>query len=280
MKKYLLALGLLCAAPLAMAQELRVMTSNLRYDNPGDAPHDWPSRKKRVADMLRFYAPDVVGTQELMHHQTGELRMLLPGYTQVGVGREDGAQKGEYTAIYYRSDRYQELEKGHFWLSETPEQPGKGWDAACERIVTWVKLRDKMSRKSFVVLNIHFDHIGKKAREESVKLLLWRAREIAKGVPAIVLGDFNAEPDSQVYEDMQAGALLTDVRQIAQVKYGPEGTFHDFGKIELAKRPRIDYIFATGMPKVARYGVVADAWDGLQFSDHHAVVADLNYDQR
>ena len=181
MKKiYLMLLPFLAAACGQGGQQaatqtdepVNVMTFNVRYDNPDDSLNNWNYRKDRVANAIRFYDADIVGTQEVLHNQMEDLRQRLPGYESIGVGREDGKEAGEYSALWYRADRFTAKESGWFWLSETPEVAGsKGWDGACERIATWAKLQDKLTGKELFVMNTHLDHVGVAARREGVKLV-------------------------------------------------------------------------------------------------------------
>ena len=208
MKKiYLMILPFLAAACGQGGQQaatqtdepVNVMTFNVRYDNPDDSLNNWKYRKDRVANAIRFYDADIVGTQEVLHNQMEDLRQRLPGYESIGVGREDGKEAGEYSALWYRADRFTAKESGWFWLSETPEVAGsKGWDGACERIATWAKLQDKLTGKELFVMNTHLDHVGVAARREGVKLVLDKIQELGGDLPVILTGDFNAEPESDV----------------------------------------------------------------------------------
>lgn len=140
-------------------EPVNVMSFNIRYDNPEDSLDNWRYRKDRVANAIHFYDVDILGTQEVLHNQLEDLKLRLPEYGVVGVGREDGKEKGEYSALWYKKDRFNVLDSGYFWLSETPEVAGsKGWDGACERIASWVKLQDKVSDKEYFALNTHLDH--------------------------------------------------------------------------------------------------------------------------
>jgi endonuclease/exonuclease/phosphatase family metal-dependent hydrolase len=150
---------------------LRVMTFNIRYDEPRDKENAWPNRKELVASMIRFHHADLVGLQEALKRQLDDLEKLLPEYAWVGVGRGDGKTEGEYSAILYRKIRFTYLASSTFWLSETPDVASMGWDAAYPRIVTWVKLKDNRTSKTFFHFNTHFDNRGVLAREESSKLL-------------------------------------------------------------------------------------------------------------
>ena len=159
-------------------EPVNVMSFNIRYDNPEDSLDNWRYRKDRVANAIHFYDVDILGTQEVLHNQLEDLKLRLPEYGVVGVGREDGKEKGEYSALWYKKDRFNVLDSGYFWLSETPEVAGsKGWDGACERIASWVKLQDKVSDKEYFALNTHLDHVGGMARREGISLMLDRVNE-------------------------------------------------------------------------------------------------------
>lgn len=223
---------------------VNVMSYNIRYDNPEDGMNNWQYRKDRAATAIRFYDVDILGTQEVLHNQLEDLKQRLPEYGVIGVGREDGKVKGEYSALWYKKARFELLASGYFWLSETPEIAGsRGWDGACERIASWGKLKDKISGKEYFALNTHLDHIGVVARREGVSLILDRVNELSDGLPVIVTGDFNAEPESDVIKhmtDAENPKHLQDTRLMSPIVYGPSWSFHDFGKIPYDKRPLID----------------------------------------
>ena len=288
MKKiYLMLLPFLAAACGQGGQQaatqtdepVNVMTFNVRYDNPDDSLNNWNYRKDRVANAIRFYDADIVGTQEVLHNQMEDLRQRLPGYESIGVGREDGKEAGEYSALWYRADRFTAKESGWFWLSETPEVAGsKGWDGACERIATWAKLQDKLTDKELFVMNTHLDHVGVAARREGVKLVLDKIQELGGDLPVILTGDFNAEPESDVIKQVTDTAdpeHLTDARTVADLVYGPNWTFHDFGSIPYEHRERIDYIFVKNGLEVLKYGILAETEGDAYLSDHAPVLVSV-----
>ncbi len=288
MKKiYLMLLPFLAAACGQGGQQaatqtdepVNVMTFNVRYDNPDDSLNNWNYRKDRVANAIRFYDADIVGTQEVLHNQMEDLRQRLPGYESIGVGREDGKEAGEYSALWYRADRFTAKESGWFWLSETPEVAGsKGWDGACERIATWAKLQDKLTGKELFVMNTHLDHVGVAARREGVKLVLDKIQELGGDLPVILTGDFNAEPESDVIKQVTDTAdpeHLTDARTVADLVYGPNWTFHDFGSIPYEHRERIDYIFVKNGLEVLKYGILAETEGDAYLSDHAPVLVSV-----
>lgn len=255
--------------------KLNIMTFNIRYDNPDDSLNNWQYRKERVANSILFYDVDILGTQEVLHNQLEDLKQSLPNYESVGVGREDGKEKGEYSALFYKKNRFSVLESGYFWLSKTPEVAGsKGWDGACERIASWAKLKDEKSGKEVLTLNTHLDHVGVVARREGVNLILNKLAELANGLPIILMGDFNARADSdvinQIINKSNVNHLL-DSRTISPVVYGPSWSFHAFGKIPYEKRSLIDYIFVSKDIEVKTYGVLAETENDEFLSDHTPV---------
>ena len=269
------------AAPDATAPALRVMTFNIRFDTPSDGINAWPNRRDWVAGLIRFHAPDAVGVQEALAHMLTELDARLPGFARVGVGRTDGRQGGEFSAILYRTDRLALLDSGTFWLSPTPEVPGsKGWDAAFERVATWAHFRDRRTGCRHLHLNTHFDHMGELARQESARLIRRRLAELAGGDPVVVTGDLNAVPASAPYRlltrDTIAGALapLLDAYAASRAgHYGPTSTWTEFRAIEPGQR--IDYILVSPGAAVLTHAILPDSWDGRFRSDHLPVVADV-----
>jgi endonuclease/exonuclease/phosphatase family metal-dependent hydrolase len=250
---------------------LRVMTFNIRYDNPGDSLNNWQYRKDVVAETIKEYDVDLLGTQEVLANQLRDLKERLPQYATIGVGRADGREAGEYSAIFYRQDKFEVEKSGYFWLSETPEVAGsKGWDAACERIATWAILREKQGNTRLFFINTHLDHVGRIARREGVKLLLERAKAESHGLPVIITGDFNASPKSEPIQQVLADGKFFDTRLL--VPSVPESiTYHEFGKIPVEKRTIIDYIFVTGDVAVNTYTVVPEKREGIYLSDHRPV---------
>jgi endonuclease/exonuclease/phosphatase family metal-dependent hydrolase len=260
--------------------KLNVMTFNIRLDTPVDKSNAWTYRKDFAASCIAFYETDIVGLQEVIHHQLEDLQTRLPEYGALGVGRSDGKTGGEYSAIMYRKDRFEVLESETFWLSEDPKAVGvKGWDAACERVVTWGHFKDKQTGKDFYFVNTHFDHRGQVARRESSKLLLSKLKEIAKDKPVIVTGDFNSISTSEVIgilTDKSSPYHLQNTYDLSPLKYGPESSFHNFGSIPVDKRKIIDYIFIRGNIKTVRHGIIDDVKDnGLYLSDHNPVLCTL-----
>lgn len=269
----LMVASLLGGAPAPDAASLRAMSFNIRYNNPDDGEHAWPHRKDRVAQLIRFHRADVVGVQEALIGQIRDLEQRLDGYAWVGVGRADGEEGGEFSPIFYRTDRLKLLDHNTFWLSETPQQMGSvGWDAALPRVVTWARFRDRSTGATFVHFNTHFDHRGEKARRESARLLVEQVPSIAGDAPVLVTGDFNATPETDVYRRLTAE--LDDARMRAESPYGPGATFSGFEVTGELDR-RIDYIFVRGDVAVQRFGTLTDQWRGKYPSDHLPVIAEV-----
>lgn len=261
------------SAPKAHVPEVKVMTFNIRTDTPKDSLNAWPFRKDRVAGAIRFYDADIVGTQEVRPHQLNDLKERLPGYAHVGVGRRnDGNERDELCTLWYKADRFDLLDSGTFWLSETPDKAGsKGWDGAYPRIATWAKLHDRISGKNLLAINTHLDHKGKTARKQGARLLIDKANELAGGLPVVMTGDFNATPAEEPYKvitDTTNPHHMTDSRNVAGLVYGPAWTWHNYGRTPLDKRDFIDYLFVTGPLTVSRYGVLAETEGNAYLSDH------------
>lgn len=279
----LLFVAVLLSANILFAQraknEMNVMSFNIRMDTPNDKENQWTYRKDLAANVIKFYDVDIFGAQEVLHHQLTDLLERLPGYTYVGVGREDGKTKGEYSPIFFKKDRFTVEDSGNFWLAEDMNAIGKkGWDAACERVATWAILKDKVSGKKFFFLNTHLDHVGKVARHEGASLVLEQVKVKGKNLPSIVTGDFNAAPEDepiQVLTNASDSRHLTHTRTIAPLRYGPEWTFHDYGRIPFDKREWIDYIFVKGNIKVLSHGVLTETLNHLYPSDHCPVISTL-----
>ena len=214
-----------------------------------------------------------------MDNQLTDLLERLPDFVYVGVGREDGKKKGEYSPILYRKDRFSVVKSGNFWLAEDMNAVGKkGWDAACERVATWAVFKDKESEKEFFFLNTHLDHMGQIARHEGASLVLEQVKQLAGNLPVIVTGDFNPVPTDhqiKVLTDEKHLRHLTHTRTLASLCYGPEWTFHDYGRVPLDERVWIDYIFIKGNIKVLRHGVLTESLGNLYPSDHCPVISRL-----
>ncbi len=274
MRKSLILL-FFCAVSGLPGQSIRVLSYNIRYDNPGDGDDAWPKRRDFLAAQIRFHAPDVFGIQEGLQHQVEFLAEALPEYAWVGVGRDDGRTAGEYSALFYRRNRFAAMESGTFWLSETPDVPSRGWDAALNRICTFALLRDSLSGRKIWVFNTHFDHVGQVARRESANLMLKKIKEKnPDNQPVVFMGDLNSEPGEPPVQALRAE--LTETHDQSEIPaFGPSGTFNAFHFHEPVTR-RIDYIFAGGSGlRVLRFAVLSDSKDCHYPSDHLPVMAEL-----
>lgn len=258
--------------------EISVLTYNIRYANPGDAPNTWQFRKQSVFSQISQVSPDVFGLQEALVEQVKDMENAFPAYSRVGVGRDDGKEGGEFSPVFFNSGKFNLLNSGTFWLSQTPYIAGsRGWDAACNRVVTWVNLKEKKTGRSVFVFCTHFDHMGELARHNSALLLLKAVDSLSASNPAIVLGDFNATPDSEPYKLITANTdprHLTDAAMMCKDISGPEITYSGF-KVGGIPGERIDYIFVKRISHVIKYKV-NDSNNGEYYpSDHLPVNASL-----
>jgi endonuclease/exonuclease/phosphatase family metal-dependent hydrolase len=254
------------------AQSVKVMTYNIRLDHVSDGINQWPNRTNKVFDLIKKYNPDIFGVQEALPNQMEDLAQNLPGYSYIGVGRDDGKNKGEFSALFYKKDSYKLIDQNTFWLSETPEIPGsKSWDAAITRIVTWGKFMDLKTSKEFVVVNTHFDHIGKEARKKSAELLTSKAMEIAKNLPLIITGDFNCTREEPPY----AAMMNANLKLFDPAPKPAPGTFCGFEVNSIECRP-IDYIFHSSHWNAKGYKVISDHEGKYYPSDHLPVMVELS----
>jgi endonuclease/exonuclease/phosphatase family metal-dependent hydrolase len=276
MKKIIFSiLALLFFNGISSAQNLKLVTYNIRLDLESDGENKWSNRKDFWASQINFYEPDVFGIQEALPHQVTDIASALPGYSYVGIGR-DGIGKGESSNIFFKKDRFKMVQEKTFWLSETPEKISKGWDAALNRVCTYVLLKDNKTKKSFWVFNAHLDHIGELARTNAIQLILSKIKEVnTKKLPVFVIGDFNTEPNEQRITDLKK--QMDDSYDITKQKpFGPNGTFNAFQYFEPVTK-RIDYIFLSkNNPfKVLKHAVLTDA-KNLKFpSDHFPVLVEI-----
>lgn len=255
----------------------KISSFNIRMDTPNDGDDAWPNRKEMVKGIIRFHDLDIIGTQEGFKHQLDDI-LELPDYVYVGGGRDDGKDKGEHSAIIYRKDKYEVIENGDFWFSETPNIPGKGWDATCcNRICSWAKFKVIKTGKEFYVFNSHYDHQGQVARKNSSLLLLEKIKEIAGDFPVFATGDFNATPDSEPIQTLSKSGFLLDSYMITkEPPYGTVGTFNSF-QLNAPMKNRIDYIWVTSGIEVKKYGVLNDVHYGHFPSDHFPVVIEAKF---
>ncbi|MDG5491334.1 endonuclease/exonuclease/phosphatase family protein [Psychroserpens sp. SPM9] len=257
----------------AASQDLKIMSYNIKLDYPKEGKNSWANRKPFFIKQLKFYEPDVLGVQEAMPNQMKEIDSLLVDYSFVGVGRDDGKNEGEFSAIFYKKKKFSVLKSGTFWLSQTPEKVSMGWDAVCNRICTYALLKDKNSGKIFWVFNTHFDHVGQEARKNSATLIIEKIKKFnPKHHPVILIGDFNMEPDHESIVLIKH--TLQDSKQIAKLSFGPKGTYNGFHFDQPVTR-RIDYAFVSNNIEVIKYAVLSDNWDGKYPSDHLPVYIEI-----
>jgi len=258
-------------------QNLKLITYNIRFDNPNDGENAWSNRKEFLCTQLAFYEPDVFGIQEALPNQVQDISNALTKYAFVGIAR-DGNEKGESSNIFFKKDKFKLLEQNTFWLSETPEKISKGWDAALNRICTYVLLKDNKTKQSFWIFNTHLDHQGETARTNSIKLILSKIATLnTKNYPVIFMGDFNLEPSEERIINLKK--ILIDSQDISEEKpFGPTGTFNAFKHNEAVTK-RIDYIFLSKESniKVKKYGVLSDSKDLKYPSDHLPVYIELYF---
>lgn len=286
---------------------ITVASYNLRNANGGDSinGNGWGQRYPVIAQIVQYHDFDIFGTQECFIHQLKDMKEALPGYDYIGVGRDDGKEKGEHSAIFYRTDKFDVIEKGDFWLSETPDVPSKGWDAVLPRICSWGHFKCKDTGFEFLFFNLHMDHIGKKARVKSAFLVQDKMKELGKGkeLPAILTGDFNVDQTHQSYDAFVSKGVLCDSYEKAGFRYAINGTFNNFDPNSFTES-RIDHIFVSPSFQVKRYGVLTDTYRSIVGkgekkqandcpeeidiktyqartpSDHFPVKVELEFDQR
>ncbi len=276
LKKTLILIIFCSAVTSVSGQQYKIATFNIRYDNRNDTGNLWVDRKPYVAGLVKFHDFDIVGMQEVLKNQLDDLSGLLTDYEKVGVGRDDGKDKGEHEPVFFRKSKFSLLKHGDFWLSETPEKPGPGWDARLNRICTWVQLQDRQSRKKFYVFNVHFDHQGIQARKESSKLMLTSIKSIAGNDPVILLGDFNGDHQSEWYNTLANSAVIRDAFKDVKQPYFNNGSFNSFGK-SLAHHSVIDHIFISTVLTATKWGVLTDSYQGKYPSDHFPVMAEIRF---
>ena len=291
---FLPLLGLILAAVAgvpgsspAHAEMIRVMSFNIRYDNPDDGENAWAHRRDWVGELIREHQIDVLGLQEVLKSQVDDLRQRLPEYGWYGVGRDDGHEAGEFAPIFFRSDRFELVDKGHFWLCERPDEPGRiDWEAACARITTWVALKERNTSKARghkqYFFNTHFDHRSDEARDKSAILLRTRIAAINDG-SVVLTGDFNCRSGSTPIKLLTAiakgedHAVLRDAYELGKdVHQGPLGTWNGFRAIQ--PEHRIDFVFVSRQWRVTVHQILDQQRNGRFPSDHLPVLAELSAD--
>lgn len=263
MKRKLSLAFLLVAVAHVLSAQMLVGTYNIRYKNDSDSLKGevWSKRCQVMCDQLNFMSPDIFGAQEVLHVQLIDLLKGLDGYDYIGVGRDDGGQAGEYAAIFYKKDRLRLLDHGDFWISETPDRPGLGWDAACVRICTWGRFSRQTATddEAFYFFNLHMDHVGVVARREGARLVVRKIREIAQGAPVIVTGDFNVDQTDEIYSIFTHSGLLVDSYEAARLRFAENGTFNSFDS-SIYTQSRIDHVFVSHGARVDAYGMLTSGY--------------------
>lgn len=251
--------------------DLKTMSFNVKISGEGLQSNDL--RLPRVVKMIEKYGADSIGVQEADKWWTDSLEETLPQYARVGTYRDDGISLGESCSIFYLKDKYELLDSGTFWLSETPDTPSWGWDTACPRIATYAILRCKESGFVYAHFNTHFDHVGTVARQESVPLLASRIAEIAPDIPVVLTGDFNVSEGSDIYLRLLSCGLK-DTKSMAE-KHDDCATYHGYNPFTPATKP-IDFIFVNGYCSSVKSSTVDTNMIGLIYpSDHFPVITEL-----
>ena len=258
------------AAKKSSQDEVKVISYNIRVINSKDGENEWKYRAAASDAMIKDYAPDIFGLQEAMPGHLEYLNKALPKYASVGVGREDGVSKGEHMSIYYNTKTIKLEKWGTYWLSETPDVPSKGWDAACKRTATWALLTVKSTGKQFFYVNTHLDHRGAVAQQKGLDLIVSRIAEMnPEGLPMILTGDFNVETDSPVLAELNTRML--DARKTAE-KTDSRATFNGWGSRAIV----IDFIYYSGFSSCPEYETIVRQYEEVPYiSDHYPIMARL-----
>ncbi|MDB5004118.1 MAG: endonuclease [Mucilaginibacter sp.] len=279
MKKLLLTtLACLILSGVAFSQQLNIGTYNLRNDNKEDSlkGNGWGYRFPVICKIVQFNDLDIFGTQEGKYNMLNNMVDSLPGYKWIGIGRDDGKKKGEFSAIFYKATRFKILKQGNFWLSTITDRPNKGWDAVLPRICTWAQFQDIKTGFTFYFFNLHMDHIGVVARKESASLVLRKIKEMAGNSATIFTGDFNVDQYNESYAEVISTGVLKDCYTLAPIKLATNGSFNSFN-LNTKTDSRIDHIFVTKQFNVKRYAILTNSYNGKAPSDHYPVVAIMNY---
>ena len=263
MKRFYFSVVLIAFAVMQLSAQMLVGSYNIRLKVSSDSVKGnvWEKRCQVICDQVNFMSPDIFGAQEVLHTQLVDMLAGLDGYDYIGVGRDDGKTGGEYAAIFYKTNRLRLLDQGNFWLSETPDRPGLGWDAACVRICTWGKFARQTATddEAFFFFNLHMDHVGVVARREAAKLIVQKISEIAPGFPVIVTGDFNVDQNDEIYSIFTQSGLLKDSYLASRLNFAENGTFNSFDT-GLYTDSRIDHIFVSPAISVDAYGILTNSY--------------------
>ena len=269
MKNFITLLVVLTSLSV-LSQDLKIMSYNIKLDYPKEGKNSWTNRKPFMENQIKFYEPDVLGVQEAMPNQMKDLDSLLTDYSFVGVGRDDGKNEGEFSAIFYKKNDLEVVKSSTFWLSQTPDKVSMGWDAVCNRVCTYALFQHKETKKKFWVFNTHFDHVGKEARTKSAVLILDKIKGLnTENHPVFLTGDFNMEPNHESIDYITQ--TLKDSKEVTELDFGPEGTFNGFHFDQPVTR-RIDYVFVSEDVEVNKYAVLSDSWNMQYPSDHLPVL--------
>ena len=274
----LIFLLILSSFTMVFAQSpISVMTYNIKLDYPKEGENSWTNRKPFFIDQIKFYEPDILGVQEAMPNQMNDMDSLLEEYAYVGVGRDDGKDEGEYSAIFYKKNQLKILESSTFWLSQTPDKVSMGWDAACNRVCTYALFENQKTQQKFWVFNTHFDHVGVEARKNSTTLIIQKIKDINTNYyPVMLTGDFNMEPSHESIQVILQN--LKDAKAAAKNTFGPEGTFNGF-QFDRPVARRIDYIFTSEDVVVNKYAVLSDNENLRYPSDHLPVYVEIGFEK-
>ena len=274
---FLVAMAALMILPLSVSAkkktaDVKVISYNIRLGVAKDGTNSWEYRYPASAMMINDQKPDIFGLQEAYDFQVKYLEEYCEDYKSVGVGREDGKHEGEHMSIFYNTKTTKLLKWGTFWLSETPEKPSKGWDAACFRTATWALLKDKASGKKYYYVNTHLDHVGWEARKNGLKLIVDRIDSInPKGLPMILTGDFNMRIDRPEFDDLKK--IMQNAREVA-AKTDHHQTFNGWGKA--GPDSIIDYVWFKGFSSCPQYETITKPYMERKYiSDHYPVTATL-----
>ena len=259
---------------------MTVMSWNIRLDTQSDSNNQWAYRKAAFCSEVMLQYPDVLGVQEALPGQMKDMRKSIRGYRSLGVARDDGRKSGEFSALFYKKKILKPIQSGTFWLSETPDVPGsRGWDAACNRIVTWAIFTHKPSGNQFIALNTHFDHMGDVARVESAMLIISKIAELGKNLPVVLTGDFNVNSKHRAYRILtfpENEVVLVDSRVRAKQKTGPEVSYISFDP-KFDSPELIDFIFVNDSFEVLENEILDFRTKERYLSDHLPVIVDLKF---
>jgi len=269
---------------------IRIMTFNILVDRRTDGLYAWENRRSQIANLIKYYDPDIFCLQEALEHQKNYLAECFPEYECFGVGRNDGLIDGEQVPIFHRKNMFKLKDQGYFWLSETPHSAGSiGWDAKCPRTVVWKQLQHKDMEQPFIVANTHYDHKGKIANKNSAKSIQQELSSIAPRCTTLLCGDFNSSEETLAYKEILSCGFTDSSSAEEAVCFGMTFTYHRFlmeqYKTNLSQLQQehdrvfrtIDHVFHCGEIKILRYGILGDNQLGIYPSDHFPILCDINF---